>query len=505
MIRKRTILFGIIPIVGIVVWFLIKMFQFQINQEQYGDGIVQLQLSRGWLEGRPFLFDNIYGNHALQHNYYLIPLIGIFTKYLGVYGLFVAYLLLLAIFLWQWWSGSSHFVMAQREGLWLGVLFFVFGPIAYYLYLDYFGWHCEQYFIPLLALFSLSLARRQRGRALFWFILICLVKESSSVLICSLLLFVSVADLILENPSWALSQYFFNRRNGVIVVGCFALFCLSMWWLSYLNAGGPSRLSLAFSRVHFTTEFIGFILICVGIGALTFLIGLIPFVPFLRKSPKPQAIVGILLGGYLILWLMFTVESLFYLPVIYPAISFPPRLGGLWAYMLSAFVFLSYRMAQSDTFPERQVLVWALGGCLAQFVLAPLLVAHQFEIDSKPRNISENISYMHKSRLGMDPYIEAIPRQLHELAKKLPEGAEVVVPLKYITYFQNVYPSPWNFDGRPSFVVGKPMVYVCHNDLVKQGFYKDLPQKEYSSIEHNDLLILIDSTTLTNPSHARRR
>ena len=62
----------ITPFLILIGWFYFKVFQFQFLNEVFLDGIAALQLSRGWLEGRPLLFDTYTGFHALQHNYYFI-------------------------------------------------------------------------------------------------------------------------------------------------------------------------------------------------------------------------------------------------------------------------------------------------------------------------------------------------------------------------------------------------------------------------------------------------
>ena len=66
---KNKILYWILiglPFIILLVWFYLKVFQFQYLNENFVDAIIALQLSRGWLEGRPLLFDTYYGYHWLQ-------------------------------------------------------------------------------------------------------------------------------------------------------------------------------------------------------------------------------------------------------------------------------------------------------------------------------------------------------------------------------------------------------------------------------------------------------
>jgi hypothetical protein len=496
-VKFRLSFLILLPVAGVIAWYLIKVFQFQSNNEEFSDGILALQLSRGWLEGRPVLYDNLYGDHARQHNYYFILLTGFLTKFTGIYGLFITYLGLVALLMWQWYKGFLLFGRSIWTGPWLTVFFFVFGPMAYYIYLDYFGWHPEHYFIPLLALLSLSLARRQFKLAVLWLLLTFLVKETSNILICSLLLFCSVTDLILRNPDRPWHHYIFHRRNFLIAGLCFVLFCLSMWWLSHLNGPGPSRLGLALSRIQQTatpSKLIAYTSLYCVVGLMTFGIGLLPFISWLRVSPRAGLIVWTLAGCYMLLFVIYFVETLFYFPTIYLSVSYPPRMGGLWAILLSAFIFLCVRLTQAGKLAGPQVVSWILTGGILQFLFSPFLVAHHFAIDTDSHEVSINAAYMIKTRLGLYPYPEGIPRQLHTLSKQLPEGSDVIVPNRYLSYFENVYPGSWNYDGGALRVLRKPLLYVYEKKLIGKVAYYRFPKTGYTVIPNHELLILADST-----------
>lgn len=483
----------VLPVLGCLIWFLLKVFQFQTSPEQYVDGMVILQISRGWLEGRPFLFDTVYGHHSRQHNYYFIPLLGFLTKPLGIYGLFLGYVAMVGLFFWKYYQSFVRFSAFERITTWLTAIFFVFGPMGYFIYLDYFGWHPEHYLIPLLALLALSLAERKRGMIMLWLLLTFSVKESSVVLICCLLLFCSVIDTVLSNPEKRWFDYILTKRNGIIVVVSIVVFLAGLWLLSYLNGPEPSRLGQALSRVEFGPALFFYIVSSALIGLLTFGLALAPFIPWLRLSPRMGLIIGVLGSCYAILFTMFAVEGLYYFPVFYPGISYPARIGGLWAFMLSAFIFMSYRFARSGVLPNQNATAWILSGCLLQFLLGSFLVAHFFTFDSRPSVISTNVSYMIRTRLGSAPYLEGDAKQLYELAKKMPAGSEVIVPFPYTRYFENVYPSYWEDDGgRPLHIFGKPLVYVYEKDLVAEKHYRQFPGKDYIIVPNDHLLILAE-------------
>ncbi|WP_143016923.1 hypothetical protein [Dyadobacter soli] len=457
--------------------------------------MVILQLSKGWLEGRPFLFDTIYGNHAQQHNYYFIPLIGIFTKPLGVNGLFLAYVCLVGLFFYVYHRSFARFGITERWAVWLTALVYVFGPMAYFMYLDYFGWHPEQYFVPLLAFLALSAAQRKWSAFIIWLILTFLLKESSIVLICCLFVFFSVVDSIMQDPAKHWVSYLLSKRNATIIGISVALFLAGLWWLSHLNGAKPSRLNQAFANTQLDATLFYYIAFSLVVGALTFGLALIPFIPWLRLFPRKGLIIWTLAGGYTILLVMFATEALYYFPTIYPGISYPPRISGLWAFMFSAFIYLSYRGAQAGFMPGREASGWILTGCVLQFILATFLVAHHFTFETKPSTLSKNVSYMIQSRFGFDPYPDGLARQLHGFAKAMPAGSEVVVPFHYLRYFERVYPSFWPSDGQlPAYILGKPMMLVYEKNLIGSGVYPKIPGNGYTAIPNEHLFILADSS-----------
>ncbi|GLU52954.1 hypothetical protein [Dyadobacter frigoris] len=495
--RRLKILFLLLlPVLGSLFWYVVKVFQFQSNQEEFSDGMLALQLSRGWLDGRPVLHDNFYGDHAQQHNYYFILFTGLFTKFTGIYGLFLAYLTLFLVFFWQWFGGFKRFDRSLWTTNWLAVVFFVFGPMAYFIYLDYFGWHTEHYFLPLMALLSLSLAKRKYVMAAVWLVLTFLVKETSSILICSLLLFCSVVDLVLADAFKPWLSYFINKRNLLIIAVCLVLFCLSMWWLSHLNGPHPSRLSTALSRIGQSAtpdKLVLYSLLYLGIGAITLLMGLFPFSIWLKSSPGIGVLLWTLAGCYSLLFVVYLFETLYYFPTIYLSVSYPARIGGLWAFLLSSYIYLSYRFTQAGMVASVHARSRILTGLILQFILSSFIVSHRFKIDSDSRSLGIAAADFIKTKLGLNPYTSGIAHELYELAKKLPEGSEVIVPNQYISYFQNIYPGSWNYDEKTAKLLGRPLLYVYEKNLIGKVSYYKFPREGYLVIPNDQLLILADS------------
>ena len=62
-------------------------------------------MSYSWLDGRPFMYDNIWGFHHRIHNYYTVLLWGPLCYVAGAYGFFLVQALLL---------GLSYAVLNER-------------------------------------------------------------------------------------------------------------------------------------------------------------------------------------------------------------------------------------------------------------------------------------------------------------------------------------------------------------------------------------------------------
>ena len=484
-----------IPLIAILIWFFVKVVQFQTNEEDLLDGFIALQLSRGWLEGRPLLFDTFYGFHAHLHNYYFILPVGFVTKFAGVYGLFIVYLSLLFLFFWQWSHGFRHFPKSNWSYNWVALLFFAFGPMAYFIYLDFVGWHPEQYLIPLSALLSLSIARRQYFAAAIWFSLALSVKESAIVLLCSLLLFISVTDSVLKKPGQPWYSYYLTKRNGIIALGSLFIFCVGVWWLSYLNGSNQSRLGQALAHVHEHVSLKRLFMYSfsyVIVALITCVIAMFPFFHWIKISTGRGAILLALLGCYSLLFLVFLTESLLYIPSFPHGISYPARVGGLWGLMMSCYVFLSYRIAESGKDEPPRHREWIFAGVILQAIFGPILVSNAKSTESAHEAFYHKINYLMTSRLGLFPYRETLSRTLHDLSKKLPEGSEVVVPADYLTYFQNVYPYNWDLGGSPK-LLGRPLIFIYEKEKISKANNYVFPKTGYTTIQNDKLLIRIDS------------
>src|SRR5262249_20356375 len=73
--------------VSAVIWVFLFILKTFLAPGYTSDLFVQVQLGRGWLEGRGLLQDNCFGNHLAIHTYFLLLLLGIIAKPFGAPGL----------------------------------------------------------------------------------------------------------------------------------------------------------------------------------------------------------------------------------------------------------------------------------------------------------------------------------------------------------------------------------------------------------------------------------
>jgi hypothetical protein len=494
--RLRQIFLILLPVVAIILFYLIKVFQFQQNQESFYDGITTLHLSRGWLDGKVLLHDNLYGDHSKLHNFYFVTLLGPLTKFTGIYGLFIAYLALLAIFFILWHQGFKSFGTLAWRDQWLAAIFYTFGPIAYFIFLDLFGWHSEHYFIPLMALLALSLARRWFVAAAFLTVLIFTVKETSGVLIFCVLVFCSITDRAFRQPCEPAWKSVFHIRNVIIAVVCFVAFCAALWWLSHLNDPQQSRLAVAMKKLWDNSspiKLLAHTLPFCGVAFVVTTIGLLPFVPMFRSFRQSRLILWTLLGCCSLLSTVYFFESLFYFRNFPLGLSYAPRIGGLWGFIFSAYIFFSYRLSEQVGASDRGGITWTLTALLVQFLFGPFLVTHSYRISTDYHHLKKDVAYMVNTRFGLSPFVDKDAKQLYSLAKHLPADADVIVPVSYLVCFQNVYAGTWGQETDKLKLWKKCFLFVYEKNLIKKDSHYRFPHSGFTVIPNEKLLILAES------------
>ncbi len=234
-------LLAVATILGL--WFLVKARLF-VGLEYSWDLFLMLQLSRSWLMGRPLLWENRWGRDSVSqvsHNFFVTPLLGLFTLRLGAYGLFLAHagLLFLAFLeldrVLRPWPPWRRFAC---------VLAFLFGPVGFWIWDDpFYGWHVELLYLPTAVLFACTLERRSRLRVV-WGALLALLREDGAVVACSVQLLHTW--LSARQPLWSPQTL---RRSGRVAAAWLVVFLVGVCVQRWSHPLASARLTHALSTV----------------------------------------------------------------------------------------------------------------------------------------------------------------------------------------------------------------------------------------------------------------
>lgn len=482
---RIEIFLEIAPYVLLAIWFGLKCLQLQSPYQIFSDAHISHQLSKGWLEGKPLLYDSYYGYHGRIHNYFFILLLGPITWLVGIYGLFLVYILLTAYLFRRLWKVIADW--SNRKSVWLSLILYGLGPLAYLIFIDVFGWHPEQYFFPLMGLSALYLAQRKYVKAALCLFLVALVKETSPVLICGLLLFASITSDVLNKKELTLKAVLFSKRNLTIGVLCAGAFLVGILWLSYLNPYG-SRLSQALTHLWVadsTTLFFFTVRYLIGASVL-FVVLFLPFIPLLKPLPGSKWMAGFLCFYFLVMCIAFFVESLHYFPGFDGGLPYPTRVGSVLSVFFGCYIFLFLRF---ETHKQPISLYPSLWSIILQLTFSSLLVFHSWPFIETRNDLEKSLRHL-LSGLQGDMYGDPDRQLLQKFAAQLPRGSEVVAPDRYLSIFHKFYGS---LPGRSEHHLGQPILYVCESDTLSPGYIPcPVSEPQYHLYKGKNILIWID-------------
>ncbi len=469
---KKDGLLAIVPFLILAIGFGLKSLQLESPHQSFADAHIALQLSKGWLEGRPLLYDTYYGHHDSLHNYFFVLLLGPVTWLTGIYGLFLTYLLLTGFLFYR--LGQTIITWRSKHAVWISLVLMGLGPIAYLVFVDVFGWHPEQYYVPLMGLSAFFLAKKKWIPASVFLLLTATVKESAPILLGGLLLFASITDSVLEKPAASARSILLSKRTLLTVLGSVVVFFAGMALLSFKNAG-PSRLMTAL-RVLMSVqpiELINYLIKFVLSLILFFVILVLPFIPILKKRYGGNLLIFFLAFYLLVLGAAFFVEGLLYFPDFDGGLPYPTRAGSVLAFFFSSFIYLIIRIAPSD---KPVSLSYSLWSTILQVTLSAFLVFHSWSFMDTRKDLGKLLYYV-LSPSREDPYNDPDRRLLKKIAAALPRGAEVVAPEKYLSIFQKSYGTR---PERQEWLLGQPILYVGDQNAQEPIFFNDkIPETNY--------------------------
>ncbi|QMW02324.1 hypothetical protein [Spirosoma foliorum] len=339
-------------LVGFVIgvcFFLFKGLRFQTLGYTFNDMYAFIQMSCSYLDGRPFMYDNIWGFHHRIHNYYTILLWGPLCYLWGAYGLFLVQASLLT---------ASYLLLNERLRIrdipaWARysvLIVILLGPVAFWLN-DHpnIGWHTELTYLPFALFFVLALLSQSAYRSILVILtslLLVLVKEDGAVL--AALIHISwFAMSYLQQSGRSLLGLIKQWRFWAIGLGWVAVFLIGMFWLSAKNSAPEPRLQIALAQLAqnagtkaFWKEMLKLF------GAVGLLISpaaglLLVLAQSQRRSVVVSWVIVFGLGLGILIALNFVQSALYYGQTLFYLVSltWPPRFVLLWAFV-SAFLTL---------------------------------------------------------------------------------------------------------------------------------------------------------------------
>ena len=218
----------------ILLFFGFKVIRFQGLYYSFNDMYIFLQASCSWMDGRPLLYENIWGYDDRIHNNYAMLLWGPLIYVSGAYGAFTVQTIL-SLLSYGLVLRSLSRRMASWA-VWLILLVLLVGPVWFW-FSDHpgIGWHPELTYFPLSILFILALFSYQRGWFLLTAFLIVIVKEDGALLAGAIhLAFLSIQYLVVDQKR-NIFGILTKSRFWVVLVGWAAVFIAGMAFLSYKN------------------------------------------------------------------------------------------------------------------------------------------------------------------------------------------------------------------------------------------------------------------------------
>ena len=390
----------------LAIWLLLKWLKFNLGF-YFSDLYSHIELSNFWLRGESLLHENRYGDNRALHNYYLNPVLGIFTYWWGAYGLFIAHLSLIVLGTWQWLRHSSY--LSWNHLILFG---FFLGPMAYWFWDNRpYGWHAELLYLPLAFLCVQHLIRNNIKTAVVWAIAIVLVREDGILLVWAL----GAAYLLIVKQ-----KAFLSKPIIYFSMGCLVVFVLGLGLIQYF-AHGETRLSQALNMENLTRlellqnlafnygGFIIFILPFLLVMGLYYPIKYCLFTLFISLP--------LFLGGW--------VSGLFYLPDTYHSVMWQPRMIALWSVWIGVLIFL-YSTNEYQPKLKKNVPVWISVAVLWLMQFFTLILLREHNLFTMTTDILiEDKMYKEDERYAV----------VEEIANATPYDAFVVVPYEYFHLF----------------------------------------------------------------------
>ncbi len=440
---------------ALFLFLVYKLLRFDALGYSFNDMYAFVQMSRSWMDGRPFMYDNIWGYHHRIHNYYTMLLWGPLCYYFGAKGLFLAQVALLLL---AYWLTDRQLVRAKLDNSlrFLLLVVVLLGPVSFWLN-DHpnIGWHTELTYLPAALFWAVGLggARNLRqgvgsiGLILAGLFLV-LVKEDGAVL--ALLLHASAVALngFRDRPARSvvghLAGLLSQKRFWVVVVLWSVVFVAGMAWIAAKNNFAEPRLRNA---LHLMGTHAGEWAFWRQMGSLLIksLMLLVPVagVLFLLIRPLQAAVRQVVLLIWTVGVVVLTVlngvqsahyidQSLFYLV----AFTWPPRFVLVWGFSAGFLVLVCLTFAeQLRSVPARSMRLSVAGLWLIQL---PLLWLARPDLPG-PRELKAALIGPPGARMNRTFLDPADLSVIRAVARNLPPRSNVFAFDYVVPYFHKHY------------------------------------------------------------------
>ncbi len=327
-ISKTSLLFVFI----LFCFFAFKVKRFIDLNYTYDDMFSFLQMSNSWIDGRPFLAENVSYTNALNHNHYGVLLWFELTYFWGAYGLFMQQLLLLTI---SYVMLCEYVFPNLKISLQLSFsLTFLFGGLWLWIN-DHpsVGWCMELGYFPMAILFVIGYFYNKPYLLFLTGIYTILIKEDGAVMgFCVHFVCYGVKNFAAGKTIKAL---LLKRNTWLIICFWLTIFGFGMWFLSYKNSlfGSEVRVNKAFSNLALPIDILIYRYVQTLTKLLLLLSPLIVFIIFIvQKSGTTRKYQYYLLLSFVLLVNLFVIsvqaifhitESLEFFELL--GLLFPPR------------------------------------------------------------------------------------------------------------------------------------------------------------------------------------
>lgn len=473
-------------------WY--KIARFQALYYTFNDMYIFLQSSCSWMDGRPVLYENIWGYDDRIHNNYEMLLWAPLIHTMGAYGAFLVQISLSILSVGVWLRFLSRQVAGWAVWVMLAVLFV--GPIWFWLN-DHpgIGWHPELTYLPLSLLFVRALYSGQMRWIGLAGLFIVLVKEDGALLAGALhLAWVGIRYLRAypQKNVWALLQ---QRLCWQVLVLWATVFVAGMAFLSYKNhAAQPEpRLQQALhaianglhNRTFLRDNFLLLIQTCLLLAPS---FGLLLYAFYRMKGQQMGSLLGIyglaqaaLLVSNWVQGSTYYGENPFFMLV---SLTWPPRFVLVYAFAVCYVltVWIEYRVAVVEI-PR-----WKAIGLGTFLTVSQLPIAEQVRPDFRmARSIYTVIQYRYDPQ--KQPLLPALDMDvIYRLEQAIPAHSNVFV----FDYLIPVFHKHYNIWPTEKEWVKADVAILPNDDF--QGLGEHLPRimkTKYRSFKLNRYTIFV--------------